>query len=164
MGLSSGVPKPPLFATGTLGDAQIARTEKLLGELGREGLCRVVLIHHPPLTSESRFKRLTDAAAFQAMIRRAGAELVLHGHNHRSEVSRIAGANGAVVPVIGVTSASAAPGSTYGRARWHLLRIDRDDRGWRIDVELRALCADRVGCEPDGQLTFHVPAAPAVVP
>src|SRR6267154_1590282 len=60
VGLSSGVPKPPLFATGTLGDAQIAKTERMLTDLGREGLCRVVLIHHPPLTTESRFKRLTD--------------------------------------------------------------------------------------------------------
>lgn len=110
IGLSSGVPKPPLFATGTLGEAQLARAEHVLSDLGREGLCRVVLIHHPPLTTESRFKRLTDTAAFQAMIRRVGCELVLHGHNHRSEVARIAGLAGSV-PVIGVTSASAAPAS-----------------------------------------------------
>ena len=94
VGLSSGVPKPPLFATGKLGEAQIAKAETLLADLGRDGLCRVVLIHHPPLTTESRFKRLTDAAAFQAMIRRVGCELVLHGHNHRSEVARIAGPAG----------------------------------------------------------------------
>jgi 3',5'-cyclic AMP phosphodiesterase CpdA len=154
VGLSSGVPKPPLFATGTLGEAQIARTEKLLIDLGREGLCRVVLIHHPPLTTEKHFKRLTDAGAFQAMIRRAGCELVLHGHNHRSEVAQIAGRNGAI-PVIGVTSASAAPGSKYGRARWHLVRITREATGWRFDVELRALRADGAGCETDGRLTFH---------
>lgn len=154
VGLSSGVPKPPFFASGTLGEAQIARAERLLADLGREGLCRVVLIHHPPLTTERRFKRLTDAAAFQAMIRRVGCELVLHGHNHRSEVARIAGPQGQV-PVIGVTSASAAPDSKYGRARYHLLRIARDGAGWRLDVELRALRADGAGCEPDGRLTFH---------
>jgi 3',5'-cyclic AMP phosphodiesterase CpdA len=39
VGLSSGVPKPPLFATGTLGDTQIAKAERLLADLGREGLC-----------------------------------------------------------------------------------------------------------------------------
>jgi 3',5'-cyclic AMP phosphodiesterase CpdA len=154
VGLSSGVPKPPFFATGTLGEAQIARTEKLLRELGREGLCRVVLIHHPPLTTEKHFKRLTDAAAFQAMIRRVGCELVLHGHNHRSEVAQIAGPAG-TIPVIGVTSASAAPGSKYGRARWHLIRITHEATGWRFDVELRALRADGAGCETDGRLTFH---------
>ncbi len=154
VGLSSGVPKPPFFATGTLGEAQIARTEKLLADLGREGLCRVVLIHHPPLTTESRFKRLTDATAFQAMIRRAGCELVLHGHNHRSEVARIMGPSGPV-PVIGVTSASAAPDSKYGRARYHLVRIVRETAGWRLDVELRALSKDAMGCEADGELSFH---------
>src|SRR6201999_1785942 len=76
VGLSTGVPKPPLLATGTLGDEQITRTEKLLADLGKEGLCRVVLIHHPPLADQSRWKHLTDTAAFQAMIRRAGCELV----------------------------------------------------------------------------------------
>lgn len=162
VGLSSGVPKPPLFATGTLGEAQIARAEKLLAELGREGLCRVVLIHHPPLTTEKHFKRLTDAAAFQAMIRRVGCELVLHGHNHRSEVAQIAGPEGSI-PVIGVTSASAAPGSKYGRARWHLIRITREATGWQFDVELRALRADGAGCEPDGRLTFRTGSALAMV-
>lgn len=38
VGLNSGVPKPPLLATGTLGEAQIAAAGKLLEELGREGL------------------------------------------------------------------------------------------------------------------------------
>lgn len=160
VGLNSGVPKPPLLATGTLGDAQIAATEKLLLELGREGLCRVVMIHHPPLTTESRFKRLTDAAAFQAMIRRVGCEIVLHGHNHRSEVARIMGPQGAI-PVVGVTSASAAPGSKYGRARYHLIAIERETAGWRIAVDIRALKADAAGCEPDGRLVFNsgAPAA-----
>jgi 3',5'-cyclic AMP phosphodiesterase CpdA len=154
VGLSSGVPKPPLFATGTLGEAQIVKAERLLADLKREDLCRVVLIHHPPLTTESHFKRLTDAAAFQAMIRRVGCELILHGHNHRSEVARIAGPDGPV-PVIGVTSASAAPDSKYGRARYHLIHIERENGGWRMEVELRALRADGAGCEPDGRLVFH---------
>jgi 3',5'-cyclic AMP phosphodiesterase CpdA len=162
IGLSTGVPKPPLLATGDLGDAQIARAEQLLAETGREGLCRVVLIHHPPLTDQSRFKHLTDVAAFQAMIRRVGCEVILHGHNHRSEIARIAGPRGPV-PVIGVTSASAAPGSKYGRARYHLLRIERDREAWTIRLQIRALTADTSACEPDGGLVFHSPVTPAMV-
>ena len=42
IGLSTGVPKPPLLATGDLGAAQIARAERLLAETKREGLCRIV--------------------------------------------------------------------------------------------------------------------------
>lgn len=162
IGLSTGVPKPPLLATGDLGEAQIARAERLLAEAGREGLCRIVLIHHPPLLDQSRWKHLTDAAAFQAMIRRVGCEAVLHGHNHRSEMARIDGPNGPV-PVLGVTSASAAPGSKYGRARYHLIHIERDGAGWRLDVQLRALAADGRGCEADGRLTFHTSAAVRMV-
>jgi 3',5'-cyclic AMP phosphodiesterase CpdA len=158
IGLSTGVPKPPLLATGTLGGEQLARTEKLLADLAREGLCRVVLIHHPPLTDQSRFKHLTDAADFQAMIRRVGCELVLHGHNHRSEAARIAGPHGPV-PVLGVTSASAAPESKYGRARYHLIHIERSEGGWTLKVELRALNAAFDGCEPDGELVFHSASA-----
>jgi 3',5'-cyclic AMP phosphodiesterase CpdA len=154
IGLSTGVPKPPLLATGDLGAEQIARAEKLLAETGAEGLCRVVLIHHPPLTDQSRWKHLTDTDAFQAMIRRVGCEAILHGHNHRSEIARIAGPNGAV-PVLGVTSASAARGSKYGRARYHLVQIERDGSGWRLEVKVRALTADSSGCEPDGDLVFH---------
>jgi 3',5'-cyclic AMP phosphodiesterase CpdA len=154
IGLSTGVPKPPLLATGDLGAAQIARAEKLLAETAAEGLCRVVLIHHPPLTDQSRFKHLTDASAFQAMIRRVGCEVVLHGHNHRSEIARIAGPSGPV-PVLGVSSASAARESKYGRARYHLIHVAREGTGWRLEVQVRALTADGSGCEPDGTLVFH---------
>jgi 3',5'-cyclic AMP phosphodiesterase CpdA len=162
IGLSTGVPKPPLFATGDLGPAQIARAEQLLAETAREGLCRIVLIHHPPLSDQPRFKHLTDTAAFQAMIRKVGCEAILHGHNHRSEIARIAGPRGAV-PVLGVTSASAAPGSKYGRARYHLIRIEREGEGWRLGVQIRALKTDASGCEPDGDLVFHSTDAPAMV-
>ncbi|MBS0520670.1 MAG: metallophosphoesterase [Proteobacteria bacterium] len=162
IGLCTGVPKPPFFATGDLGARQIARAAQLLAETGQEGLCRIVLIHHPPLFGQSRFKRLTDAAAFQAMIRRVGCEAVLHGHNHISEIARIAGPAGPV-PVLGVTSASAAPDSKYGRARYHLIRIERAAGGWRLEVELRALAAHGRGCEPDGTLVFHTGAEASVI-
>jgi 3',5'-cyclic AMP phosphodiesterase CpdA len=162
VGLSSGVPKPPFFATGTLGRPQLERAERLLAELGRAGLVRVVLIHHPPLTTEKHFKRLTDADQFQAMIRRVGCEIVLHGHNHRSEVARIAGPSGPV-PVVGVASASAAADSRYGRARYHLLRFQECGDGWTIEVELRALGTDGSGCEPDGTLSFHMTRPLAMV-
>jgi hypothetical protein len=114
------------------------------------------------LLDQSRFKHLTDAAAFQAMIRRVGCEAILHGHNHRSEIARIAGPQGPV-PVLGVTSASAAPGSKYGRARYHLIHIERDGEDWTLRLEIRALTADASGCEPDGELVFHSPVTPAMV-
>ncbi|MBS0222776.1 MAG: metallophosphoesterase [Proteobacteria bacterium] len=162
IGLSTAVPKLPFLATGDLGAAQIARAERLLTEAARDDLCRIVLIHHPPLLDQSRWKHLTDAAAFQTMIRRVGCEAILHGHNHRSEIARIAGPDGPV-PVLGVASASAAAGSKYGRARYHLIHVERDRDGWRLEVELRALAADSRGCAPDGRLVFHSARAAAMV-
>ncbi len=96
------------------------------------------------------------------MIRRVGCEAILHGHNHRSEIARIAGPRGAV-PVLGVTTASAAPGSKYGRARYHLIRIEREGEGWQLKLEVRALTADAGGCESDGELVFHSPVTSAMV-
>jgi 3',5'-cyclic AMP phosphodiesterase CpdA len=162
IGLSTGVPKPPLLATGDLGDTQIARAERLLAETRRESLCRVVLIHHPPLTDQSRWKHLTDASAFQAMIRRVGCEVILHGHNHRSEIARIMGPDGPI-PVLGVSSASAARESRYGRARYHLIHIERESGGWRLTVKIRALNDSDTGCAPDGDLVFHRAGSLAMV-
>ena len=67
------------------------------------------------------------------------------------------------MPVLGVTSASAARGSKYGRARYHLIHIERDGEGWRLQVQIRALNADSSGCEPDGDLVFHSGARLAMV-
>lgn len=162
VGLSTGVPKPPLLATGTLGENQIERTGRLLADLGRQGLCRVVMIHHPPVDEESRFKWLTDRKSFRAMIRNVGCELILHGHDHRSEFARVAGPAGPV-PVLGVASASAAPDSKYGRARYHLIRIEREPAGWRFKVEVRVLNAAANGCDPDGDWLIHSPVTKPVV-
>lgn len=124
--LRSAVPTAPHLATGELGEDQRARLEPLLQDLGREGLFRVVLLHHPPVDrAVSNRKRLVDAAELRAIIARAGCELVLHGHAHEALVGKIAGPRGPV-PVLGVPSASTAPGYKHAAARWHLLEIGAD--------------------------------------
>ncbi|MFN3674171.1 MAG: metallophosphoesterase family protein, partial [Bosea sp. (in: a-proteobacteria)] len=84
IGLNTGVPTLPMLATGRLGREQIAEAEALLKRASHDGLIRVVLIHHPPYVGGARRSReLVDAEAFEAMLARAGADLVLHGHNHK---------------------------------------------------------------------------------
>jgi 3',5'-cyclic AMP phosphodiesterase CpdA len=139
IGLSSAVPTAPLIASGRVGRTQLAAAADLLQRTGRDGLIRVVLIHHPPHRNGAKFARgLTDAAQFEAMIRRHGAELVLHGHNHRLSVTHIPGA-GRQVPVIGVASASATPGPHAHRAGYNLFRIDGSQRTPRISAHMRGL-------------------------
>src|SRR5262249_31874136 len=78
-------PTPPFAATGRVGAEQLARLDGVLERLGRAGLCRIVLIHHPPVAGlTSRRRSLRDAGAFGEVLRRRGAELVLHGHLHRT--------------------------------------------------------------------------------
>ncbi len=94
------------MATGRIGATQAAALGLLLAEAGREGLFRVVLIHHPVAEhAATRMRRLIDAARFRKAIAEHGAELVLHGHNHRTSVMAVPGPLGAV-PVVGATATS----------------------------------------------------------
>lgn len=142
IGLSSGVPTAPFIASGTLGPAQRDELERLLTTLGEEDCARVIMVHHPPHGAGATTGRgLTDSRAFEALIARAGAELIVHGHDHRYSVTRIAGARGPV-PVVGAPSASAAG---ERRAGYHLFRFERAKRGWTIEGRAR-------GVTPDGAI------------
>lgn len=142
VGLSTAEPRPMFFASGRLGAAQLARLAETLDALGAEGLCRVVLIHHPPgVAGASRRRGLVDRAAFAAVLARHGAELVLHGHTHMSQIDSLRGPC-ADIPVLGTSSASAAHGHRTDPARWQLVAVERaPSGGFRIDVTVRGLDA-----------------------
>src|SRR5262249_49239132 len=105
IGLSSAGPTAPFMATGTLGRAPLERLEGLLAGFAKEPLFRVLLVHHP-LQSKSRVKRLTDSGALRALLKRHGADLILHGHDHIHSTIRIDGPDG-TIPAVGVPPASA---------------------------------------------------------
>jgi len=139
IGVSTAVPTPPFMATGRLGALQIARMAALLA--GVAARFRVVLIHHPPhVVPKAHFKRLVDAAAFRDAIAKAGAELVMHGHDHVRSLSWIDGPGGRV-PVIGVPSASAAYGTDHDAAGYNLYRIGGRPCDWSCEVSCRSLDA-----------------------
>jgi 3',5'-cyclic AMP phosphodiesterase CpdA len=154
IGLNTGIPTLPLMATGRVGREQIARTEALLKRAKAEGLIRVVLIHHPPyLGGARRTRELVDAEAFEAMLKRAGADLVLHGHNHKFSLAWRPGPE-RDIPIVGVPSASIGPLGHGEMATWHLFKIAGDAAAPTISVEQR-------GFEPDGtvrlrqEITLH---------
>lgn len=127
IGLNSAVVTPPLYASGRLGPAQLRALAGLLERTGRAGLVRVVLIHHPPVPGlrEARCA-LEDASALSDVLQQHGAELVLHGHNHRAMLTFVDGPDRAV-PIVGVPSASL--GLAHGRqtlARYNLYRLTSD--------------------------------------
>lgn len=137
--LSTAVPTLPLLATGTLGRDQLTSLEALLDRLATEDVFRVLLVHHP-LKSDARQKRMTDAPALLALLKRHGVELVLHGHDHVHSTIWIDGPNGNI-PVLGVPSASALAHGHYPAAAYNLLRIQKDNAGWRCEQTVRGLGA-----------------------
>ena len=156
VGLSTAVPRAPLIATGEVGPAQLARFERMMGEL--RDLCRVVLIHHPPqIGGASRHKELSDQRAVRDAIARVGADLVLHGHMHRTMMGRIDSPQGPV-PVLGVASTSAHPASKYGAGGYNLISVEPDPAGgWTFDVEVRSIRADLTGCDTGNRFRLRSP-------
>jgi 3',5'-cyclic AMP phosphodiesterase CpdA len=140
IGVSSAVPTPPLMATGRLGRAQLDALDRHLADLSTEDAFRVLLVHHP-LHSDSRMKRLTDSKALRAVLKRRGAELVLHGHDHIHSTMWIEGADSRI-PAIGVPSASAVAHRHYPAAAYNLFSIARDGDKWRCVQTVRGLDAD----------------------
>ncbi len=139
IGLSSGVPTAPFQATGRLGATQLAALSAIFDALKGKNLFRVVLIHHPPVSTAARHKCLIDAAEFLRVIATHGAELVLHGHDHQYMVNWLNGPSGARVPAVGVPSASTKPGTDKDAAAYNLYRIDGSAGAWRYELISRGV-------------------------
>jgi len=142
IGLSTALPTAPFLATGRLGDRQLSQFADLLEQT--RGAFRIVLIHHPPVSKPQRyFKRLTDAAALRRVLAQKGAELLIHGHDHRRSLAWLAGPQGKKIPAVGVPSASAsAPHGGEDAAGYNLYRIDGGPGAWRCELTARQRGAD----------------------
>lgn len=140
VGLCSAVPTAPGMAIGRLGQLQLAATKQLLEQLGRADIFRLVMIHHPPLPGQARANHdLIDAPDMAGILATAGAELVLHGHNHRPMAASVE-FQGGLAQVIGVGSASASlVQGIEPLARYNLIRISGRPGNWRIDLRQRGL-------------------------
>ncbi len=170
IGVSSARATGPFMASGDFLPAQAARLKKMLIETGEQGLCRVILIHHPPIRNATpAYKRLFGIGRFQKVIREAGAELVLHGHTHLATYNEIASPNGAV-PVICVPSASQAPYPIghEGRkppARYNLFSIEALDQpqSWQCHWQQYGFTGENTDVQLIGERTLMLgKAAPQI--
>jgi 3',5'-cyclic AMP phosphodiesterase CpdA len=127
VGVSTAQASLPLYAVGTVGEAQLARLDEILAQLEREGLTRIVLIHHPVMPGVSlRRHNLLDLDAFGQVIARRGAELILHGHEHRAIDGTIAGPD-KPVPVHGISSATNLSRHPGREASFSVYDVERAD-------------------------------------
>ncbi|WP_461482077.1 metallophosphoesterase family protein [Porticoccus sp.] len=157
IGLNSALPTPPFFATGKLGSAQLEKLSALLAETAARGLFRVVYLHHPPIPGQEKWrKRLCDAAALLDVIRRQGAELLLHGHSHRWQHEMLELPGGKAVPVIGIPSSSAL-GQHGEAALYNRYSLERVATGWTLQLESRRYQRDAGRFLSAGTESFAIP-------
>lgn len=135
IGLSTSRATPWFTAYGSLGQGQCNRLAKVLGDPRLQGKVRVVAIHHPPAgtRAHSRIRGLRDHLAFAHVIAEHGAELIVHGHEHRDMVETLGGPEGVHVTVRGIAS------GTY-----HHNKIDRIARYRIYDIDGGQIVGDHV--------------------
>jgi 3',5'-cyclic AMP phosphodiesterase CpdA len=158
IGLCTARPTPLLSAAGSIGTRQLQRLAEILQETARQSLFRVLLIHHPPIPGMVSFhKRLMDAEAFAVIAKQHGAELILHGHSHLCSRAEMEGPLGRI-PVLGISSASAASPRPQQRAAFRSVRIARTAEGWMTTFQ------NCVFLEETQPFTTTAPASPKSSP
>lgn len=162
IGLNSAILTAPGVAAGRIGETQLERLAETLGELERKALFRLVMIHHPPLPGQTSYRRaLWDAARLQQVLAMHGAEMVVHGHNHRTMEAWTAGPRG-LIPVIGVASCSSAPDGPGEPASFNVYEIARSRRTtpnptWTVSLTTRGLGVDGVSVTTLRERTLSTP-------
>jgi 3',5'-cyclic AMP phosphodiesterase CpdA len=137
IGMSTAVATPPTFATGRLGRRQLRALGTLLERVDGEQLCRVLMLHHPPVATMTDYRRrLVDGDELGAILARYPVELVLCGHQHIFQLGGLR-SNGSAIPVVGAPSASLHGGDRHHEGGYIIYDLVRGPEGWSIDLELR---------------------------
>jgi 3',5'-cyclic AMP phosphodiesterase CpdA len=123
IGVSSALATAWFSAAGEIGSQQLKRLDELLRVCGEANLVRIVMVHHPVTPPfDHRRRGLRDAAAFRATLLRAGAELVLHGHEHRTFHATIPGPSGPI-PVHAIASGTSMAKGIGRRAAFSVYEV-----------------------------------------
>lgn len=125
IGLSTSLATPWFTAYGRVGEAQLARLRAVLGDERLAGKLRLVAIHHPPAGKAARnwVRGLRDWKPFAEVIAEAGAELIIHGHEHRDMRNELMGPHGQAVEILGVQSGTYAIQHSHRTARYRIFEI-----------------------------------------
>lgn len=157
IGLNSALPTAPLLARGRLGPQQLDRLERVLVAEGEARRVRIVMLHHPVARGAIGWRKaLADADALRAVLKRVGAELVLHGHARDARLDAIPGPR-EPIPCLCVPSSTALPNPQDQGARWHALRLIDHDGDRRVEVTVRRWSTDTGDFIVDGRYELCLP-------
>jgi 3',5'-cyclic AMP phosphodiesterase CpdA len=139
IGVSTARATAPFMASGFFREDQSDRLARMLDQAGKQGLFRVVMLHHPPVRGAvPQHKRLFGIGNFQTALHKHGAELVLHGHSHLPTLYWIGGRDGQV-PVVGVAAGGQSPGDSKPPAQYNLIDIAGEAGAWAVRLTRRGL-------------------------
>jgi 3',5'-cyclic AMP phosphodiesterase CpdA len=125
IGISTSLATPWFTAYGRIGEGQLERLRAALTDPRLAGRFRLVAIHHPPAGARARsiVRGLRDRDGFAAVIAEAGAELVIHGHEHLDLREELPGPDGRPVAVRGIQSGTYEAGNLERRARYRIYEV-----------------------------------------
>lgn len=126
IGCSTSRQTPWFTAYGRLGDGQLARLRTALADPRLAGTVRLVAVHHPPAgkRATSRIRGLRDHARFAEVIGQSGADLIVHGHEHRDMHESLVGPQDTVISVRGIASGTYFHNKPDRTARYRIFDID----------------------------------------
>jgi 3',5'-cyclic AMP phosphodiesterase CpdA len=156
--VSTSLVTPWFTAWGRVGTEQLARLRTVLDDPRLAGRFRLIAIHHPPAGSSSASPRrgLRDRSSLADVVGAAGAELVLHGHEHR-DVRAALPVPGGAVAVRGIPSASYEAGRPVHRARYRIYEITNEAAPAARPTLVREIV--RVWSPTDGEFFTEVASA-----
>ncbi|MEZ4399810.1 MAG: metallophosphoesterase family protein [Kofleriaceae bacterium] len=116
-----------------------------------------VAIHHPPAgrRAASSIRGLKDREDFAAVLRECGADVVIHGHEHRNMREVLPGPAGDI-EVLGVPSGTYEADDPDRTARYRIFEIEN---GRVVGQQLRVWHRDRKVFELDEQPTPPIAAS-----
>ncbi len=157
IGVCTAQPSAPYLAVGSIGSDQMHRLEKIMAQVARQDLFRIILIHHPPAAGTVSWrKRLTDAADFRELLSQYGAELILHGHAHRAARNLLPVPAGNV-QVVGAPSASAAGRRRQRTARYYIYRITSGTASWNTKLTIHIYSPEQKQFITESEELFSMP-------
>lgn len=125
IGLTTSRKTPWFTAYGRIGDWQLTRLSAILSDERLTDKMRLVALHHPPegKAAKSRIRGLRDWQALRRVIEEHGAELIIHGHEHRDMCHQMSGPNGAIIDAMGVQSGTYLANKPHRTARYRIFDI-----------------------------------------
>jgi 3',5'-cyclic AMP phosphodiesterase CpdA len=140
IGLSSAVPRPPLVASGELGERQIEALARILEHDEVKRRTPVIAWHHPIHNPPSRVKTLVeglvDADDVASVLDGVGKGLLLHGHLHK-RIQRAWPTRAGSLVSVGATSASLHHEDEHRMAGFNV--YDFDGAGDLQDIQAHIL-------------------------